>query len=206
LKNTETQQNKQYAPFTRSDFAKWDKTTFLFCGLILLPIRIIVAFSSIVLAATILKINAVIFKIKDYQKPQPAVFIKICKITLRILGRLILFCWGYFRITHKTKKVNPSNASYFKIIEDVKHATIVCNHTAFIDIFLFFCQERPVSFISNQAVQDYPLVGIIAKTIQCVFVNRINKESRAKCLDDLKERAANIRKDPNSNLNFKYIN
>ena len=200
LNNPETQINPEYAPFTRKDFHKWNKTTFLLCGLVLLPIRIIIAFTSIVLAAAILKLNAMIFKIKNYQDPQPAIFIKICKITLRVLGRLILFCWGYFKISHKVKKVTPSNASYFNITEDVKHATIVCNHTAFIDIFLFFCQERPVSFISNQAVQHYPLVGIIAKTIQCVFVNRINKESRAKCLDDLKNRAGSVRTHPDSKL------
>jgi 1-acyl-sn-glycerol-3-phosphate acyltransferase len=170
----------------------------MFCGLVLLPIRFVFALSSIVLAATILKVLSIFFKIKNFQDPQPEMFIRISKYTLRILGRVILFCWGYYRISHKVKKLDPSQLSYFNVIEDAKHATIVCNHTAFIDIFLFFCQERPVSFISNQAVQNYPLVGIIAKVIQCVFVNRINKESRSKCLEDLRKRAENVRRNPNS--------
>jgi 1-acyl-sn-glycerol-3-phosphate acyltransferase len=81
-----------------------------------------------------------------------------------------------------------------------KHAIIISNHMSFMDIFYFLSQSRPVCFVSNHLVIKYPLVGKIAQIIQCVFVNRKEKESKIKCLNDLKERAENLRQLPDSNL------
>ena len=187
LKKPETINNKDYPAFTRNDYSKWDRTTFFLCGVFLLPIRVFVCLFCIVFATMILKFLVFIFQIKDFSKPQPPLFIKLCKITLSKLSRLILITWGYYWISYKKKKLNPENYPYFEIIEDTKNATIVCNHTAFIDIFFFLSQNRPVSFISKASVKNYPFIGIIANTIQCVYVDRIKKESRGKCLDDLKQ-------------------
>ena len=112
--------------------------------------------------------------------------------------RIILFLWGYFYIQYKKQEIDISLYPYFELIDDVKEATVICNHTAFVDIMFFLAQSRPVCFISNEAVKNYPFVGIIAKTIQCVFVNRISKESRAKCFEDLKERVKNAQENPKS--------
>ena len=100
LSNPETQTSKKYEAFTRSDYKNWNRWTFYFCGVFLLPLRFILAFGCMFTATIILYILSFIFGVKDFSKAQPPLFVRLCKLTLSIFSRIILFLWGYFYIQY----------------------------------------------------------------------------------------------------------
>lgn len=174
------------------------------CGITLLPFRGLLISATIILTFLELKFIVLIFGIRDFTLPQNPMFLKISKWCLRINCRIILFCFGFYYIPKILIKAKEQ--SYFKSMPDSPNAILVSNHISFIDIYFFLCQSRPVCFVSNQLVINYPLVGTIAQIIQCVFVNRKNKQSRIKCIEDLKKRSDQLNENPESNLqNFFYF-
>lgn len=106
---------------------------------------------------------------------------------------------GLFWIKYKCITPKPYNLTYFEDKGEVPYANIICNHTTWEDIFFFLTIPKTVGFISNKGVIKYPIIGMVAKMIQCIFVDRSNPESKAKCFDDMKKRAENIKKDPKGN-------
>ena len=192
--------NDKYPAFTRSDYHKWSKCKMFFCGLILLPIRVIAITGIVIIAFLELKFIVLIFGIKDFNLPQNPKFLKISKLCLRINCRLILLFFGFLWIPKKTIKSNTP--SYFTKLPESDNAIIVSNHISFIDIFFHLSHSTPVCFVSNQLVINYPLVGMIAQIIQCVFVDRRNKQSRQKCISDLKQRSDKLANNPESNYYF----
>ena len=109
--------------------------------------------------------------------------------------RLMMLINGLFWINYKYITPKPYNLEYFETLGELPYASIITNHTTWQDIFFFLAMPKAVGFISNKGVIKYPIVGIIAQMIQCIFVDRSSPESKAKCFDDLKQRAKNIKKD-----------
>lgn len=58
------------------------------------------------------------------------------------------------------------------------------NHTTFLDI-LVALDIMPVRFLAMAPIENWPIIGTIAKSIGCVFVNRQSKESRLQARDAL---------------------
>lgn len=61
--------------------------------------------------------------------------------------------------------------------EDFKDKTIhtpiaISNHTNWYDIFYIAMGNAPLSFVAKAEVKDWPLIGIIAKSRMCVYVDR----------------------------------
>ena len=197
LNNEECIRNDKYPAFTRDDYVNWNKVKFYFCGLFLLPIKAALMCTLILMAFLLLSLFSMLFGIKDFSKPQNSCYLKFAKLTLRLFCRLLLLGFGFFWLSKDQIKSNGN--SYLKKMPESKHAIIISNHTSFVDILYLLSQSRPVCFVSNHLVIKYPLVGKIAQIIQCVFVDRKLKESKIKCLNDLKERSENLRQCPDSN-------
>lgn len=58
------------------------------------------------------------------------------------------------------------------------------NHSTYLDI-LMMTQLIPMRFVAKQEVRRFPIVGPLAMAVECVFVKRDNKESRAKARETL---------------------
>jgi 1-acyl-sn-glycerol-3-phosphate acyltransferase len=59
------------------------------------------------------------------------------------------------------------------------HGFLFPNHTTYLDI-IAAVYLLPARFVAKAEIRKYPLIGIIARAIGCVFVERQNKASRAK--------------------------
>ena len=196
LKHTKKMASHNLPAFSRHDYAFWNKCSMICTGFFLAPIRIMIILNSILLIFIQLKILTYVYWVEDFSEAQSPGFVKLSKLTLRFYCRIILFMFGYWRLPKEKVKASKLNYPGLKLLPEKKKAMIVSNHVTFIDIFYFLSQEKQGCFISNALVKDYPLVGMIAQIIQCVFVERTSKESRAKCFDDLRKRVRVIDKRP----------
>lgn len=201
LNNEKIIKNVEKEPYIRDDFPNWNKWKFFITGVFLFPIKMNLIVFFILNCFFWLKILILIFWVKDLSKPQSSLFIKLSKFILRFSTRGILFSWGYFWINKKKQKANPDNVNYFNEMDEVPYATIIANHTSLVDINLMLSLEKQICFISNHQVKKYPVIGIIAEIIQCIFVDRRDKESRLKTFDLMKERIENIKQNPKSKFN-----
>ena len=68
-----------------------------------------------------------------------------------------------------------------------KYSLIISNHTGFYDIIMNM-SINSCGFIAKDETKDVPLVGTIAKGINCLFVKRESEEDRAKTLILLEQR------------------
>ena len=186
----------KYAAFTRSDYPKWNKTKMFFCGLFLLPIRGVAVPLLILFTFLELKLMTVIFSVKDYSQPQNPVFLKLCKWCLRINCRLILFFFGYYYIPKSV--VKSEGSEYLEVVPETQDAIIISNHVSYIDIFYLLSQARNVCFVSNQLVRHYPLVGMVAEIIQCIFVDRKKKDSKINAIKNIEQRVEALKQSPKS--------
>ena len=70
---------------------------------------------------------------------------------------------------------------------DDRYSIILSNHMGFFDIVLCMRLFAP-SFIAKLPVKNFCFVGSISQRLNCLFVNRINKENKAKIFDELLQR------------------
>ena len=190
--------NPKYPAFTRSDYLLWSRCKLYLGGIFLLPIRCFFITGLILMGFLELLLISVIFRVKDFTQPQSSAFLRISKFFLRLNCRLILFFFGFYYIP--TRTIPSAGSEYLRAGPDAPNAIIVSNHISFIDVFFFLSQARPVCFVSNQLVKGYPLVGLIAQIIQCVFVNRKVKESKINCLADIQRRSEHLAQNPKSRI------
>ena len=55
---------------------------------------------------------------------------------------------------------------------------IISNHVNWFDIFYMVLRLLPISFISKGDVANYPLIGTLARAINCIFLDRKDTENR----------------------------
>lgn len=91
------------------------------------------------------------------------------------LSRLYLFLNGIWWIQKKT--IRPDLSKYPKLVyTDKQQSYVICsNHVSFVDIFFYFSQMNS-SFISKKEVESYPIIGLIAKSLQCIFLDRLSDQ------------------------------
>lgn len=67
------------------------------------------------------------------------------------------------------------------------YTTIIGNHATWSDILFILKLEAP-SFVAKKSVQDYPIIGGIARSIQCMWIERGSKNARAETIALIEER------------------
>lgn len=55
---------------------------------------------------------------------------------------------------------------------------MISNHVNWFDIVYHCVRLFPISFISKAEMQRVPILGRVAKKIQCIFLERESEESR----------------------------
>jgi len=122
---------------------------------------------------------------------------RVIRIGGNILARSILFCAGFYWISHKKARISDFLPDYKGSNNNKKAPIIVSNHYSWLDIYYFISSRFCPSFLSKKEVVDYPLIGRIAVGLQSVFVNRDNRDDKNSILDSIEERAAKIRANKN---------
>ena len=75
----------------------------------------------------------------------------------------------------------------YEFNKDEKYSLIVSNHLGFYDIVMNMAINK-CGFLAKEDTKDYCLVGTIAKGINCLFVNRENKEDRERIFEEILKR------------------
>ena len=70
---------------------------------------------------------------------------------------------------------------------DEKYSLLISNHTGFFDIVMNMAVNSS-GFLAKDDVQNVPFIGTIAKGINCLFVQRENKEDRERIFIELEKR------------------
>lgn len=68
-----------------------------------------------------------------------------------------------------------------------KYSLLISNHIGFYDVVLNMALHS-AGFMAKYETQGYPLVGVIARGINCLFVRRENEEDRMKIFQELEQR------------------
>ena len=75
----------------------------------------------------------------------------------------------------------------YEVDSNEKYSLIVSNHLGFYDIVMNMAINK-CGFLAKEETKKYCLVSTIAKGINCLFVNRNDKENRKKILTELEKR------------------
>jgi hypothetical protein len=201
LSKPEVIKSDKYPAFTRSDYADWDKLNFFLCGLILYIPRIILCALSMIICTASVKIVLWFYGVKDFDAViPPKCRILISKI-LSLTSKCILFFYAFMIVERKKIKLDKEDHPYFVKEPESNKAVLISNHTNSFDIFVHLVVSKYISYVSSKLVQTYPLFGVLATSAQCIFVDRNINNSRAKCLEDMRNRIKNLEKSPDSKWN-----
>lgn len=103
---------------------------------------------------------------------------------LKILNKFIMGCAflvsGIFIDENKlidnevySKYLGPGVYENF----DKDYSVIISNHISWVEI-LYYMRRYSAGFISKASVRDFFMIGLIAQKIDCLFLDRTNKEER----------------------------
>eukprot|EP00759_Apiculatamorpha_spiralis_P007762 PhF_6_TR14927/c0_g1_i2/m.23343/K13510/LPCAT1_2; lysophosphatidylcholine acyltransferase / lyso-PAF acetyltransferase len=113
------------------------------------------------------------------------------KMCVRICARGMLFCLGYHWVTVKRQpnprleEVTTTGKQHHR---SARAPIMVANHVSLVDAIYMGYANGP-TFVGKSEIQDVPLVGAIFKALQCIPVNRTDKESRSKVAKEIVRRA-----------------
>ena len=175
--------HKLYEPFQCKD--KPNYFEFIIMGTILFPIKFVLNVLIMLSFMIHLKIFSIFYKNQD---TNPKEYARLSKI-MKFYNRLFLLC----SMVNLVEKKIDCKEIYKKYLgpdydfSDQKYSLIVCNHIGFYDVITNMYLHAS-GFIAKESVQRYWLIGPISKSINCLFVNRENEQSRNEIFEKLYER------------------
>ena len=115
----------------------------------------------------------------------------------KILSETIIF-WTRIFMKFNGMQINRQEIPYEEVYKkylgpdysfdpNEKYSLLISNHIGFYDVVLNMTLHS-AGFMAKYDTQDYPLVGVIAKGINCLFVKRENEEDRKKIFQELRQR------------------
>ncbi|KAL8192403.1 hypothetical protein R6Q57_027588 [Mikania cordata] len=114
---------------------------------------------------------------KDKQNPMPRWRCRVMYVT-RLCGRVILFSFGYHWIKRKGKPAPRETAPM-----------LVSNHVSYIDPIFFFYELSP-TIVTSESHDSMPIVGVIIRAMQVIYVNRFSYQSRKQAVNEIKRKAS----------------
>ncbi|KAI7742046.1 hypothetical protein M8C21_030052, partial [Ambrosia artemisiifolia] len=117
------------------------------------------------------------WKDKDNPNPMPRWRCRVMYVT-RLCGRAILFSFGYHWIKRKGK---PAPREIAPIL--------VSNHVSYIDPIFFFYESCP-TIVTSDSHDSMPVVGVIIRAMQVIYVNRFSYQSRKQTVHEIKRKAS----------------
>ncbi|KAK9756328.1 hypothetical protein RND81_01G089300 [Saponaria officinalis] len=103
----------------------------------------------------------------------------------RFLSRALLFTFGFYWIPETNRnlklddipgKLCDQNERTDELEEPERPGAVISNHVSYVDILYHMSSSFP-SFVAKRSVGKLPLVGLISKCLGCVYVQREDKSS-----------------------------
>ncbi|GLU04405.1 hypothetical protein SLE2022_215550 [Rubroshorea leprosula] len=175
--------NDVYGPMGRGELPLKEKLLLGIALLTLLPIRIILAMTILVLYYLICRICTLFSTPNREDEQEDYAHLRGWRRAVivhsgRFLARLMLFVFGFYWISSDDKSTSEKQ-SQDQSEEAERPGAIICNHVSYIDI-LYHMSSSFSSFVAKRSVAKLPFVGLISKCLGCIFVQRESKSSHFK--------------------------
>lgn len=177
------------------EFRRYDKFTFMriFLGLLFL---FWIKFSLLVVALVSLYLTLKIAFWNDEVKLITEKKRKIVMQSTKFFGSIALFLFGIIKREKRTrydeiykKYLGENYESDF----DSKYSAIISNHVSWVEIIYYLTNFAP-GFISKDTIKTYPMIGVIAATIDCLFLDRTNIKNRQHVAEEIRIRQESFMK------------
>ena len=183
-----------YDPFARKDIANWNLFEIYFCGIFLLPLRLLI---SLICGLTCTVICKLLMWGVDYQKEFSTFRRTMVRSLTSIFPRIILYCAGFYNIKIEKRLLSNVDPTYPRtqvlLNQNCRAPIIVSNHISWVDIFAHMIYSESPSFLAKKDVANYPIVGVIAKSMQGLFVERELRTNKDFIIDLIKSRVNQIK-------------
>ncbi|CAO2817817.1 unnamed protein product [Amaranthus hypochondriacus] len=175
-----------YGPMGLGELPVMEKLLLGFAILTLVPIRLVVGMSILVIYYLICKICTLFPTSEQQQQQEGYAHLRgwrreIIVRSGRFFSRALLFTFGFYWISHTSKIYHDHKFTNESDIKDQSEkperpGVIISNHISYLDILYHMSSSFP-SFVAKRSVGKLPLVGLISKCLGCVFVQREDKSS-----------------------------
>ena len=135
-------------------------------------------------------------KITTFEEEQSSLYWMILGAGTSVICKSLVVLSGLW-ITKKKLKVTDFFADYGPYEEKNKKfraPILISNHITGIDYVIYLSQYDIISMLANSSTRDFPFIGKISETIQCVFCNRSSVEDKLRALEAVTTRIDNIMK------------
>lgn len=164
--------------FRRKDVLNISRLKLYTVGIPLLIPRFVLVLLCVVLDFLVCKLILLGWSLSD--EPVSGWRKRITYISHRLLSRLLLLSLGFFKITERGEP-------------DARACVMISNHVSYLDILYFMSSSECPSFVAKHNVRQYPCIGRLAESLQCIFVNRL--QGRKEALEMVIERQRKIAND-----------
>ncbi|TKY75135.1 Lysophospholipid acyltransferase LPEAT1 [Spatholobus suberectus] len=172
-----------YGTMGRGELATKEKLLLGFALVTLLPVRVVLAVTILVLYYLICRVCTLFSAPNREEEQEDYAHMSGWRRTVivscgRALSRFMLFVFGFYWIP-ESFSAHPNSVS-----QEDKHqpeelgrpGVIISNHVSYLDILYHMSSSFP-SFVAKRSVARLPLVGLISKCLGCVYVQRESKSS-----------------------------
>lgn len=152
-----------FNPFVRRPTSFLGKAKMVVAGSILLPIRVVGAISTLLLAliwANLASLGC------DTSVPYSPIRRRILVGGIRVFARILLFFYGYVWIQESYEIADAEKRK-----KQPQPSLVVCNHVGFAEL-LYLASRDGCCFVSKEANRALPFIGKIAEILQSIFVSR----------------------------------
>ncbi|XP_038715962.1 lysophospholipid acyltransferase LPEAT1-like isoform X1 [Tripterygium wilfordii] len=182
--------NDVYGPIGRGELPLLEKVLLPLACVTLVPIRVIVGMSVLVLYYLICRICTLFSSPNRDAEQEDYAHMEGWRRAVivwcgRFSSRVMLFVFGFYWIneTYRNPEVSQDKLSSTNEEEGKEQSeyperlgAIVSNHVSYLDILYHMSSSFP-SFVAKRSVAKLPLVGLISKCLGCVYVQRESKSS-----------------------------
>ena len=181
--------HKLYDPFcSKDEFVYWK---LILSGMFLFPFKFLTCISVIILCliSTNIAIHCLGCKNPEFNPKDRKLFSTIIKFWSGLFLKTAMI--PLLKKNVNCEKVYKKYLGEDYDFSDQKYSAIICNHIGFFEVIVNMFLHCP-GFIAKDPVSRYVLIGPIAKSLNCLFVNRENETARKQIMDKLYERQTNF--------------
>ncbi|WIA44274.1 hypothetical protein OEZ86_007083 [Tetradesmus obliquus] len=143
----------------------WERARLAVLAFTLLPLRLFLALGCVAAYYLIVRISTII--------PNEIIVRRIVTVFGKLWSRACLFCLGFVHI--KWVRVGGSNEPRSTKRRSV---AVVSNHMSWADILIQMARYFP-AFVARDGTQNLPMIGLISRRMQCIYVDREKKAPAA---------------------------
>ena len=159
--NKDLEIDPEWEGFVRTDFNKWDEKSMKIGCFTRFPLKCMV-----LLFYTISITIVIVLTTKNKRLGK-----KIQLFFVKYIGNLAL--WSILGIK---EECDPEKSST---------PIIISNHVSWIDIVYLTKRIYPLAIVSKEAIKNAPIVGTIARDIQCLFILRESPDARKDIMEKI---------------------